>query len=510
MAEQAYSDKVMDHFLNPRNVGEIPDASGIGNVGNPICGDVMRMYLKIEKNIITDAKFKTFGCLPAKEMIVLSEGGWEEIAQIHKGASVINSEGKKTITSELYKRDYVGKLLTIVPFVSPFNSFTVTTQHPVFCVKRDWIHGSRIYGQRCIWKRIKEENLFLTDADFVKANELKKGDYLIFNVSREIKDNSVFTEQIMKLIGYYLSEGYITAQGSVIAFAFNKKEQKLIKEVKTILQETTGKKPKSRTRDSVTEVYICSRKLARFLTLHCKKIAKHKSLSEDILFLPFSKQWEMVKTYLSGDGDIYRRRPHNSKTYRIITTSESLAIQMQEILARGGLFASIRKIFKTNCYIGDRKLKDSIQYLVSFKRVRSNKFVHYNNKYFFVPIRKITTKDFSGPVYNFQVDREPNSYLVKGFAVHNCGAAVATSSMVTEMVKGKTIEEALTVTNRAVTEALGGLPAIKLHCSVLAQEALRSALKDYYKRQGQEPPFKDKERIHSGHDSGDVDKTTDT
>jgi len=62
MAEQPYSEKVMDHFLHPRNVGEIPDASGIGNVGNPICGDVMRMYIKIENNIITDAKFKTFGC----------------------------------------------------------------------------------------------------------------------------------------------------------------------------------------------------------------------------------------------------------------------------------------------------------------------------------------------------------------------------------------------------------------------------------------------------------------
>lgn len=57
-----YSDKVMDHFANPRNVGEIPDANGVGEVGNPKCGDIMRMYLKIEDNIIKDVKFKTFGC----------------------------------------------------------------------------------------------------------------------------------------------------------------------------------------------------------------------------------------------------------------------------------------------------------------------------------------------------------------------------------------------------------------------------------------------------------------
>lgn len=57
-----YSDKVWDHFSNPRNVGEIENADGIGEVGNAKCGDIMKMYLKIENNIITDVKFKTFGC----------------------------------------------------------------------------------------------------------------------------------------------------------------------------------------------------------------------------------------------------------------------------------------------------------------------------------------------------------------------------------------------------------------------------------------------------------------
>ena len=57
-----YSEKVMDHFANPRNVGEIENPDGVGEVGNPVCGDIMRMYLKIEDNRIVDAKFKTFGC----------------------------------------------------------------------------------------------------------------------------------------------------------------------------------------------------------------------------------------------------------------------------------------------------------------------------------------------------------------------------------------------------------------------------------------------------------------
>ena len=57
-----YSEKVMDHFMNPRNVGEIPDADGVGTVGNPVCGDLMTVYIKVEDNRLKDVKFKTFGC----------------------------------------------------------------------------------------------------------------------------------------------------------------------------------------------------------------------------------------------------------------------------------------------------------------------------------------------------------------------------------------------------------------------------------------------------------------
>lgn len=57
-----YTEKVMDHFENPRNVGEIADADGVGQVGNPTCGDIMKIYLKVNDNVIEDVKFKTFGC----------------------------------------------------------------------------------------------------------------------------------------------------------------------------------------------------------------------------------------------------------------------------------------------------------------------------------------------------------------------------------------------------------------------------------------------------------------
>lgn len=86
------------------------------------------------------------------------------------------------------------------------------------------------------------------------------------------------------------------------------------------------------------------------------------------------------------------------------------------------------------------------------------------------------------------------------FKTFGCGAAIATSSMATELIKGRTVKEALDLTNKAVVEALDGLPAIKIHCSVLAEEAVRAALADYYRKTGREIDFEvpeaDEEACH--------------
>jgi nitrogen fixation protein NifU and related proteins len=90
-----------------------------------------------------------------------------------------------------------------------------------------------------------------------------------------------------------------------------------------------------------------------------------------------------------------------------------------------------------------------------------------------------------GDVMELFIKVENNIIVDTRFRTFGCGAAIATSSMVTELVKGKTLEEALKISNKAVAEALGGLPPIKMHCSVLAEEALKAAIDDYRKKQNE-------------------------
>ena len=89
-----------------------------------------------------------------------------------------------------------------------------------------------------------------------------------------------------------------------------------------------------------------------------------------------------------------------------------------------------------------------------------------------------------GDIMKMYLDIENNVIKDVKFETFGCGSAIASSSMATEMIKGKTIDQALAVTNRQVVDALGGLPAHKLHCSVLAEESIKSAIKDYYDRHG--------------------------
>ncbi len=473
-----YNKEVMKRFMKPKFMGEINDADAVGEVGNMKCGDIMKVYLKVKNNVIKDIKFQTFGCFPPKEKVVINKS-WRDISLIKKNESVINGKGEVTKIKKVYKFNYKGDIFEIVPFVSPFNSFFVTPEHPILCLKRKWFK-TRSQKPNSKWLRILDSNFLNKNPKFIDAKDLEKGDYLVYTFNKKIKDSNFFTKEWMRLIGYYLSEGYITANESVVNFSFHKNELKPINEVKGLIFGILGKRCSQRTRNKVTEVYVCSRKLAKLLNSFAGKYARGKELTEEILQLPIHKQIELIDTFYIGDGDKTVRRKDNTPTYRLATASENLAIQFQIILARMGIFSSILKRPRLkNHFIGGRKIKGNEIFIVSYKKERKHKFIHKNDDYFFVPIKDIKKKKYKGFVYNLHVKNKPNSYLIRGFVVHNCVAAIASSDALCEVAKGKTIEEAKKIKDRDIVEKLGNLPSIKFHCSVLGASALKAAIANF-------------------------------
>jgi len=484
-----YSKKVLEEFKHPHNIGEMKNADGIGKVGNIQCGDLMWVYIKVGKNkkgeeIIKDIKVKTFGCLPPNEKVVLG-ADWENIAALKQGQKVINGTGASDTIAKTFEIPYNGRMLTFVPLVSRYNSFSVTPEHPLLAVKREKVGAGKCLQGKSKWLRTSKSKIAQTSPEFTEAGNLKAGDYLVFNYLKEVRDDASLSKDLMRLLGYYLSEGYPITRGNAVAFAFCKNE-KIIQDAEKLLEKLAKKKIGKRTRGNVTEVYLCSKKFTDLLISLCGKGAKKKTLSEKILLLPPEKQLELIKSFWAGDGDKTIRRKGNSPTYRLATASEKLAIQFQEILARNGMFSSISKRQRKEHLIEGRNVTGSELFIVSYKTSRNHKFVHSVNGYFLVPIKEITEKKYLGPVYNLELPGEPNSYLAKGFVVHNCVAAIATSSKLTELAKGMTLEEALKIDKQKIAEELGGLPPVKMHCSVLSMDGLRKAIEDYRNKKGKQ------------------------
>jgi nitrogen fixation NifU-like protein len=315
-----------------------------------------------------------------------------------------------------------------------------------------------------------------------------------------------------------------------VGFVFGSRETGYIRDVASLFKKTLGiAHAKFEHHHNSINVVFYSARLARFFSQHFGKGAANKHVPHWMMLLPPAKQKEILAGLFRGDGyfDMKRQRA------KYVTISQQLAYQVRSLLLRQRIISNFSKgkakgIHKTSylLYIQEdgslRRLAGitGANIIVEPKPLVRHKS-WFDRNFFYTTVREIKPLRYHDMVYNLEVEGA-HSYVSDALTLHNCGdvmkmyikvennvivdakfktfgcgAAISTSSMVTEMVKGKSIEEALAITNRAVAEALGGLPVIKLHCSVLAEEALKSAIKDYYTKQGKDI------------DIGSVDETDD-
>ena len=497
-----YSDLVMDHFKNPRNMGEIPNPSGVGQVGNPVC-------LPPDTPIYTNAYVK-------------------QIQTVKAGTGVLSHDGEYHPIKKIYKRKYKGKVYRLK--IHNLGEISVTPEHHILALK-----ASKFPHK---FNAFKKEKCLL---DWFWAEELQKGDVILYPLVKEEKGmNSIafdveipkwdfksktlparvaISEQFLKLAGYYLAEGYVRTDKSkgTLGFVFGSGEKNYMDEVVCFIGNLFGIRPaKVDARKNSLHLVFYSARLARFFEKLFGKGAASKCLPHWLMTLPVKKQKNLLCGLWRGDGYL---NPHKAK---FVTISPQLAAQLKLLLLKQKIIFSFlssptRGIHKRSYsfYVQNdeslAKLAEIIGAKINLpKRIKAPKKSWFDDHYYYTTIREIKTLLYEGFVYNLEVEGA-HSFVGECVTLHNCGdimkmyikvekkegkefiedvkfqtlgcgAAIATSSMVTEMIKGKTIEEAQEVTNKAVAEALGGLPPVKMHCSNLAADAVHAAIEDYRKK----------------------------
>lgn len=506
-----YNEKVMQHFLNPKNVGEIKDADGIGKVGNPVC------------------------VMPSEKVHKNSES--LEISKLEKNHRVLTHSGNYEEIINTSQRVYSGK---VIKLKNKLGTVNLTPEHLIYALsvpKGDrflrnagkkklipsWHHSEELKkGDIILYPILKKEE----DINFLEINIPKfKWDFRSNEIPKKIALNS----ELLRLFGYFLAEGNIQNLPSktYISFTLNLKEEDIAEDIKNISKKIFNLKVKIKKIEKVNTlvVYIYNAKLARYFKSLFGNYADNKKIPDFIMNLPKEKQKALIYGLWKGDGYVSLNRKNPRAGYS--TISYQLLQQIKILLLRQKIVPSIytkkeKRIKGVNHKISYRihvGQRDSLIKLCSILCLNYSPKSHqsikswFDDDYMYTPITKRKMFDYSGFVNNLEV-KNTHSFVSEAFCLHNCGdimwvyikvgkdkkgeeiiedvkfktlgcaAAIATSSMITELSKGRTLGWAMNISKMDIAAALEGLPPIKMHCSNLAAEALHSAILDYFTKKG--------------------------
>jgi Fe-S cluster assembly protein SufB len=365
------------------------------------------------------------GCHPAGEQVLTAEG-WRNIEGIKAGDKVYDHNGKLQKVRAAMVRRFKGEMITVRP-VSRYNSFQLTPEHPVYAIKRKDVLKPR--KPRNNWlPEVDTQKLLKATPQFIKADELEKGDFILIPKLQR-QDSTAFNDAELELLGYYLAEGSSCYnklnKQHVNSFAFGIHEKDLINRTKNLVENLSGKRAyvvENEERRG-TNVQFYSAEMSDWFTKHCGKYAAEKALSPELMNISPKQAKIFLDAYLAGDGNISERE--NSRMIRFCTASETLARQVQMLLNKLDIQAWIQVREGGEAVFSKQQPERIINrqplYQIGYTEDKKWDMVRETETHFIVPVREVTRENFDDLVFNIDV-AETHSYLVKGFAVHNCTA----------------------------------------------------------------------------------------
>jgi nitrogen fixation NifU-like protein len=520
-----YSKEIIKHFKNPRNVGKIKNPSGVGEAGNLIC------------------------VLPETPIHLNNE--IREIKILKKGQRVFSHDGRYHQINAIFKRRFNG---TVFAIKNKFGENFITPDHLVLGIKfpKNWRFSYTKNRQKFVKAPYWCHAIELQKRDMVaypiikEVKDIKKISVKIEKFKYDFKSQDIpkilkIDNGFLRLAGYYLAEGGIEDRITSVTlnFAFNLNEKEYARDVFNLVKKIFKLKPRfyEAKKRNTLYVYIPSVAIVRLFKKLFGKGAENKHLPHWMTLLPPKKQKNLILGMWRGDGYFDTKRIWPRAGYS--TISYQLAQQLKILLLRQRIIPSIyeekekikngvkhQKSYRI--HIGERssleKLADILGIIL---KINKEKRIHswIKNGYVFLPIADIRKIQYRGEVYNLGVEKS-NSFVSDSISLHNCGdvmklylkigenrkrekiiddvkfetlgcvVAVANTSLLTTLVKGKKIEEALKIKKEDLIKKLGQpLPLFKIHCSVLAVDALKEAIYDYYLKEKIEIPA-DLEKEH--------------
>lgn len=356
----------------------------------------------------------------------------KQIQQIAVGDKVLGRDGRFHKVTEIISHIHRGRMFKFI--TKCFGETFATAEHPILIVKRSdknkKLHNT---SYDCVWKRadeIEEKDYLVypiqkeeADLETVTVNyNLSKKD----TVSKKLSTEIPLTREFLRLMGYYIAKGFVNNRE--VCFTFNANEIEYIEDVKQAMMKTFGLQAILLTRRNSTTLTFYSAPLARVFAEWFGSGAINKKLPHFAMLLPVTKQTEIIKGMWRGDGCVIGAQLRSN----FKTISKTLSEQLKILLLRQGIVP----IISTGKANGIHKKSYSIQvvndrnFVILCKVLGKERDMgsHVGKPpssivqpdYILVPIRKIESFDYDGPVYNLEVE-EVNSYVSENAILHNCG-----------------------------------------------------------------------------------------